>query len=152
MVLNPLNVLKKGLKTLRNQVKTKKEQLQTWLAEGKSISSQEEKWLDGEANFIDEDHVLEALELASDYEWGLERLDEEQMGLVTKLRHAAGDIIKVAGSKRKRACFLFRFLCLAMIDVVKVLSISSVPVRWIRPLHLFLRRRRMPHWNNASRS
>ena len=128
-MLNPLDVLKKGLKTLRNQVKTKKERLQTQLAEGKSISLQEEKWLDREANFIDEDCVLEALEMASDYEQGLERLDEEQMGLVTKLRHAAGDIIKVAVSKCKCACFLFQFLCLAMIDVVKVLSISSVPVR-----------------------
>jgi len=62
MVIKPLNILKKGLKTLKNQVKAKKEKLEVQLAEKKSISLQDEKWLDHDANLVDEQLVLEALE------------------------------------------------------------------------------------------
>jgi hypothetical protein len=103
MVSNPLEVLRKGLKTLHDQVKAKKEQLQAQLAEGKSIPLQDAEWLDGEANLVDEDRVLEALEKASNYEQGLEGLDEGQRGLVMKLQQAAGEILKSAGKKCKRA-------------------------------------------------
>ena len=72
MASSPLNVLKKGLKTLYEQFKAKKGQLQAQLAEGKSISSQDERWLDGEANLVDEERVLEVLKRASNYEQGLE--------------------------------------------------------------------------------
>jgi len=41
--LKPLEVLKKGLKTLQDQVKARKDRLQAWLAERKSISSQDER-------------------------------------------------------------------------------------------------------------
>ena len=101
MPLRPLEVLKKGLKTLQAQVKAKKEKLQAQLHEKKSISSLEEKWLDNEANLVDEERVLEALETASDYERGLERLDEAQKGVVRRLREVAGDLSKVVGKKRK---------------------------------------------------
>ena len=61
MPLGPLEVQKKGLKTLQAQVKAKKEKLQAQLHEKKSISSLDEKWLDNEANLVDEQQVLEAL-------------------------------------------------------------------------------------------
>lgn len=104
MALKPLEVLRKGLKILKNQVKVKKETLQAQLATNKSISSQDEKWLDHEANLVDEEQVLEVLENASDYERGLERLDDVQKSVVRQLREAAGDLTRVAGQKRKRMC------------------------------------------------
>ena len=102
MALKPLEVLEIGLKTLQNQVKTKKEKLQSQLAEKKSISSQDEKWLDHEANLMDEQQVLETLEDASDYKRALEKLDDEQRFVVHRLRETAGDLSKTVGNKRKR--------------------------------------------------
>ena len=104
MTLKALDVLQNGLKKLEKQVNTRKKELETRLAEKKSITSQDEKWLDQEANFVDEQQVLDALEKASDYERGLEHLDDKQKGLVRKLREMAGDLAKVVGKKRKRAC------------------------------------------------
>jgi hypothetical protein len=98
----PLEILKKGLGVLQSQFKSKKEQLQARLAEQKSISSQDERWLDNEANLVDEQQVLEVLEKASDYERGFGRLDNAQKGVVRKLQEAAGDIIKAVEKKRKR--------------------------------------------------
>ena len=107
MASTPLEVLRKGLKVLTDRVKTK-EALEAQLAERKAISSQDdEQRLDHEANLlVDERRVLEALENASDYERDFARLDDEQKGLVKKLREAAGDLNSNAvgvGKKRKRA-------------------------------------------------
>jgi hypothetical protein len=60
--------------------------------------------LDHEANLVDEQQVLEALESASDYKKGLERLNDKQKGVVENLREVAGDVKKVARNKRKRVC------------------------------------------------
>jgi len=65
MVSTPLEVLRKGLKTLTDWVKTKKEELQARLAERKPIPAQDEHWLDHNANLVDEQWVLEVLESAS---------------------------------------------------------------------------------------
>ncbi|OJA11230.1 hypothetical protein AZE42_13240 [Rhizopogon vesiculosus] len=94
MALKPLDVL-------NNRVKVRKETLQAQLAARKSISSQDESWLDHDANLVDEQQALEVLEDASDYERGFERLDEAQKGAVRSLRQAADDLGKVVGSKRK---------------------------------------------------
>ena len=59
MVLKPLEVLWKGLKTLTDHVKTKKEELQAHLAESQPISAEDEQWLDHDANLVDEQQVLE---------------------------------------------------------------------------------------------
>lgn len=53
MALKPLELLRKGLKTLQNRVKTKKEALEAQLAKKKSISQEDEEWLDNEANLVD---------------------------------------------------------------------------------------------------
>jgi hypothetical protein len=108
MSSKPLEVLRKGLKILKNRVQAKKEALQAQLAERKSISSQDERWLDHDANLVDEEQVLEALEDASDYEQGFARLDGEQKGIVRKLREAAGNLSTV-GKKRKRASIFSSF-------------------------------------------
>jgi hypothetical protein len=107
MALKPLEVLHKGLKILNNRVKAKKEALQARLAERKSISSQDEHWLDHDANLVDEQQVLDALENTSDYERGVARLGDEQKGVVRRLREAAGDLSKVVGKKRKRVSNIF---------------------------------------------
>ena len=101
MALKQLEVLQKGLQILKNRVKAKKEALQTQLAEKKSISSQDEQWLDHNANLVDEQQVLKVMENASDYEQGFVGLDDEQKGIVRKLLEAAGDLGRVVGKKRK---------------------------------------------------
>lgn len=51
----PLEVLKKGLKALRKQVKTRREKLQGLLASKQKIPSQDEDWLDNEGNLVVEE-------------------------------------------------------------------------------------------------
>jgi hypothetical protein len=102
MTSKPLDILKKGLVKLKESLKTKKEQLETKLARKESISSSDERWLDYEANTIDEQRVLDTLESSSDYERGLEHLDEAGKAIVKKLREWAGDLTKTVEKKRKR--------------------------------------------------
>jgi len=105
MASKPLEVLRKGLKVLTDRVETM-EALEAQLAERKAfLSRDDEQWLNHEASLlVDEQRVLEALETASDYERGFTRLDDEEKGLVKKLRQAAGDLSNaVGGKKRKRA-------------------------------------------------
>lgn len=103
MVLKPLDVLRKGLEVITNCVKSRKDVLQARLAERKSISSEDEQWLDHDANLVDEQRILEALENSPNYEEGLARLDGTQMGIVKKLCEAAGDLSKAVEKKRKHA-------------------------------------------------
>ena len=49
MAQKPLDVLKTGLELLQNRYKARREEIQGRLAEKKSVSSQDEKWLDGVA-------------------------------------------------------------------------------------------------------
>jgi len=50
MDLKPLEVFTKGLNILQTHVKAEKADFQALLAENKTILSQDEKWLDHEAN------------------------------------------------------------------------------------------------------
>lgn len=113
MASKPLEVLRKGLQVLTDRAKTK-EALEAQPAERKAISSSQdadEQCPDHEADLVGERRVLEALENgAPDYERGFARLDDEQKGLVKKLREAAGDgdpslgnAVVGVGKKRKRA-------------------------------------------------
>ena len=104
MPLKPLEVIMKGLEIQEKQFNSRRTDLQTHLAK-KSISSQDEKWLDHNANFMDEQHVLDTLDKASDYDRGLGRLDDKQKGNVKKLQELAGDLTKVVGQKQKHAYF-----------------------------------------------
>jgi hypothetical protein len=109
MALDSLDILKKGLKTLSEQVKARKVKLEAQLAEGNPISPEEEQWLDWEANLVDEERVLDSLEKASDYERAFESLDEGQKGTVKRLQQAAGAAKGIPGKKRKRVYFQFPF-------------------------------------------
>jgi len=68
MALKPLEVLKKGLANFTETIKTCKKELGAKLARAETISSSDERWLDSEANTIDEQRVLDTLESASDYD------------------------------------------------------------------------------------
>jgi len=82
MVLKLLEVLRKGLNILKDRIKAKEpEALQAQLAEKKSTSSlaQDEQRLDdnANANLVDKQQVLQALENASDHERSVARPDGE---------------------------------------------------------------------------
>ena len=61
-VMKPLDLLKKGLSTLHNQVQERKVKLTTELKAGQSISEADEEWLDGDSNLADEEYIVGALE------------------------------------------------------------------------------------------
>lgn len=143
-MLNPLEVLRKGLKVLENRVKPRKEALQAQLAGRKSISSQDEQWLDHDANLVDEQRVLEALENAPDYEGAFVTLNDEQKGIVRKLQEAGGGLRKMVGQKRKRAFSIFPALSLELTNQ-KALNAHKNLLRRTRTLCQFSPRRRMQH-------
>ena len=105
MTLNPLDILKKGLSKFKKTIKTWGDELNSKLAQEEIISSLDEHWLDNEANTVDEQWILDTLESASDYNQGVEQLDEKGKATVRKLREWAGNLAKVAGTKRKRTHF-----------------------------------------------
>ena len=105
MAAKPLNILKKGLARLIESVKTRKNELDTKLQRKEHISLSDEHWLDNDANTVNEQRVLDTLESASDYEHGLEHLDEHGKAVVKKLKEWGGDLAKVAGTKRKHLFF-----------------------------------------------
>ena len=63
---NPLDILKKGFSEFFRNIKDRKDKLNASLSRGEAISPSDEQWLDNEGNTIDEEHILEALELAPD--------------------------------------------------------------------------------------
>ena len=70
-----IDVLKKGLKTLKTHVASRKTQLKANLKAGNITSADDKEWLDGAGNLVDEEHVVELLDIEPDYERGLEKLD-----------------------------------------------------------------------------
>lgn len=102
MAHKPLETLKKGLAKFEESIKTRKDELISKLARAESISSDDEQWLDNEANTINEQQVIDNLELASDYEREIGRLDENGEAIVRKLREWAGELAKIVGNRRKR--------------------------------------------------
>jgi hypothetical protein len=106
MAPKPLKIFRKGLNRFSKKIKARKDTLTLKLSHKESISSADERWLDHEANTVEEERVLQDLEQASDYERGLERLDEDGKVIVKQLKEWAGDLMKVAGKKRKRENFM----------------------------------------------
>ncbi|TFK38962.1 hypothetical protein BDQ12DRAFT_722817 [Crucibulum laeve] len=101
MALKHLNILKKDFNKLLENIKDRRDKLNAKLSQGESISSSGKEWLDHEGNTIDEQCILDALESASDYERGWERLDEAGKGIVKRLREWAGDLVKETGNRQK---------------------------------------------------
>jgi hypothetical protein len=146
-----LEVLKKGLAKFTETIKTRKKELSAKLARAETISSSDEHWLDNEGNTVDEQHVLDTLESASDYERGIERLDENGKAIVKKLREWAGDLAKVTGNKRKRTSFYMFKKCTWLTFLEKVPCTRKNLKHQSRnlisqPLLLLLRRKKMLHW------
>ena len=101
MAPNPIATLKKGLVEFSKKIKARKDKLTDKLAKNEKISDDDEHWLDHEANTVDEQRVLDALEAASDYKKEIGRLDENSKGIVKKLQEWAGDTNKVPSKKRQ---------------------------------------------------
>ena len=53
----------------------------------------------GDGNLVDEEHIVESLETASDYEQGFERLKAMDHSIDEKLGVAAVDLPSIAGKK-----------------------------------------------------
>jgi hypothetical protein len=100
----PLNILKAGLQALRKVTETQKRKLKADLQANQSITKSDEAWLDGAGNLVDEEHVIDVLENASDYKRGLERLDVIDRAIVQNLP-TLGNVNKAALSKKQK-CML----------------------------------------------
>ena len=108
--MTPVEVLKKGLNKLRDQVRDRKAQLEVELRAGQPISEVDQDWLDGDGNLIDEERVVDILDNASDYEQELSRLDSQSKTIVQKLQKLAGSGGKNDGPSKKRKRKALRIL------------------------------------------
>ncbi|KAJ7648925.1 hypothetical protein B0H17DRAFT_1215458 [Mycena rosella] len=97
-----LKTLRKGLATLKEGVKKRKDALALRLKKREKISKEDEVWLDNAANHVDEDALIVTLENTSDSERGLSHLDSKQKGMVQKLKEIAGGGEETAEVSRKR--------------------------------------------------
>jgi hypothetical protein len=91
MAMIPLMILKKGLIKLFQSTKTRNDEIQAKLFWSKTISSADKQSLGNDGNLVDEHHILDMLESASDYERGIECLDVTKKATVKRLREWAGD-------------------------------------------------------------
>ncbi|KAL4065698.1 hypothetical protein V8B97DRAFT_2069617 [Scleroderma yunnanense] len=85
----PLNTIKKGLSILREQIHEWQTRLKADLQAKKKLSEQDEQWLDGEGNLVDEEHIVDLLERASDYERSLTQLNLNDNCVIQKLQDLA---------------------------------------------------------------
>ena len=101
MAPNHLETLWKRLNALQKCVNLNegKTALEIRLADRKSISSADEKWLDSKANLINEQMLLDRLQKESHYEKVAENLNEAEEGMVRKLREMAHDLMKTVDLK-----------------------------------------------------
>ncbi|KIK76973.1 hypothetical protein PAXRUDRAFT_168237 [Paxillus rubicundulus Ve08.2h10] len=115
--MTPVEVLKKGLTKLHDQIRERKAKLEVKLKASQPISEVDEDWLDGDGNLIDEERVVETLDSASDYEQGLARLDSQDKTVVQKLQKLAesGSRKNDAPSKKQKRK-ASKFPCLTASD------------------------------------
>ena len=105
--MKPIDTLKKGLTKLRDQVREWKARLTAKLRAGDSISENDQEWLDGKGNLIDEEQVVETLDDASDYEHGLQRLGSEDKIIAQQLQKLSGGGKSDAPSKKRKRRLIF---------------------------------------------
>ncbi len=77
--------LQQGLKALERQTLSRKVALQARLAQKKSLSPEDEAWLDNEANLVDERFAIDILEKASDYDAALEQLSPQHKEAISRV-------------------------------------------------------------------
>ncbi|KAF8495834.1 hypothetical protein JB92DRAFT_3126391 [Gautieria morchelliformis] len=106
--MRAIETLKKGLTKLRNQIRDRKTRLLDVLKASQPISDSDQEWLYNAGNLVDEERVVDALDHASDYERGLERLNSHDKSVVEKLNNLArsGEKSCAPSKKRKRMAFL----------------------------------------------
>ena len=99
-----LNALKNALSKLKRSTEKRRKALLDCLAKKEKLSEADETWLDNAGNLIDEECVIEALDAASDFERGVERLSDNGKAALSRLRQAAGEEVS---KKRKRRWISF---------------------------------------------
>ncbi|KIK24426.1 hypothetical protein PISMIDRAFT_64833, partial [Pisolithus microcarpus 441] len=97
----PLDTIKKGLNILKEQAHEWKTRLQADLQVKKKLSKEDEQWLDGEGNLVDEECIVDLLERTSDYERSLMQLDSNDKQVIQKLQDLANASRKQPGKKHK---------------------------------------------------
>ena len=111
-----VELLKKGFAALQKHVTTRKTSIQDRLEKQEPIDDEDNAWLDGPANLVDEQQALELLENASDYGRGLSRIGEALQAAVQRMTEfaagvktsvAVSKLPKAPGNKRKSACLQF---------------------------------------------
>ena len=85
-----IEILKKGLSKLRNQVQQRKAKLEAELKAGRAVSDADLDWLDGDGNLVDDERVVEMLDNASDYEREFDGLGSQEKAIVQRLWKLAG--------------------------------------------------------------
>jgi len=102
-MMKPLEAIKKGLNILKEQTHKRKTKLKADLQVKKKLSEEDEQWLDGEGNLMDEERVVDLLERASDYERSLAQLDSKDKSVIQKLHDLANASSNGPGKKHKRS-------------------------------------------------
>jgi hypothetical protein len=92
-----LNALKNALSKLKRLAEKRRKDLLDRLAKKEKLS--DETWLDTAGNLVDEECVIDALDTASDFEQGVERLSDNEKAALHRLRQAAGEEVN-----KKRKC------------------------------------------------
>ena len=101
-IMNPIEILKKGLTRLWNQVQDRKTRLLAELRASQPISDTDQEWLDNDRNLVDEEQVVDVLDYASDYEKGLKRLNSHDKYVVDKLQSLIGSYTPTKKHKHMR--------------------------------------------------
>jgi len=96
-----LDILKNAFSKLKKSTEKRRKALLNCLAKKEKLSEADETWLDNDGNLVDEERVIEALDAASDFERGVERLSDNGKAALYRLRQAAEDNVS---KKRKRMC------------------------------------------------
>ena len=102
---NLLNVLKKAFSKLKKSFEKHQNNLLDCLAKKEKLSDDDENWLDNNGNLINEEHVIDTLDAASNFERGLGRLSDEEKIALRQLRQAAG----LDGSKKRKCMCINHF-------------------------------------------
>ncbi|KAI9057991.1 hypothetical protein FKP32DRAFT_1636736, partial [Trametes sanguinea] len=97
-----LDQLKAGFKLLEEQNASRRKQLEARLAAKGQITPEEEAWLDGDGNLVDEKQTLQVLSEAADYKAALQALSPEQKEAVARMRRVLEERSTQPGAKRKR--------------------------------------------------
>lgn len=103
--MKPIDILKKGLKELQNQIGEQKSQLEAKLKANQLVLEIDLEWLDNAGNLVDEERIVDVLDKASDYERGLERMGLQEKAIVQKLKELIGG----DAPTKKHKCMVSKF-------------------------------------------